>query len=395
MNKIKVVIESLPKWSYVQWFLLGFYKLQQQGKIDLVFKIPLIDSLSLYIDNYYLFGIGQRYYSGRNSFCLEGYVEIEGKKIKFCIDHQDSPFLFDAKLLDEVNIYFKMQCPKTFDEKGFRLTDKVWIPWTDHSHLDTNIPISQRGKRKGCVNLLNNVDKIRPLMVGPRHLGYGNGYHALNKGLLNYMKSKDLMTDKTLMCYFGNSLGPVPSKGIFKDSYIDYSWESDIMAKYAGMLNHPNEKRYHATKLIQQMGSAYDGRLIREGSSEGAASKVNTNQIVPLKSFCDFVSHFKYNLNISGYRLSIPNRFIESFMAGTAIVTDKLSVKWYLPFDKEVVETVEMGYLPNQEVDWERFSYDIEHLPPVEKTDICKAFDEKWEPSKVALYMISVLLNQK
>lgn len=53
----------------------------------------------------------------------------------------------------------------------------------------------------------------------------------------------------------------------------------------------------------------------------------------------------KTNLNISGYRMSVPNCFIESFMVGTAIMTDELFVKWYKPFDKEVFETIGMSYL--------------------------------------------------
>ena len=114
---------------------------------------------------------------------------------------------------------------------------------------------------------------------------------------------------------------------------------------------------------------------------------------MPLEDFCEHISHFKYNLNISGYRLSIPNRFIESFMVGTAIVTDKLAVRWYKPFDAEVFETVEMGYLSDNKVDWGRFQFDIEHLQKVDKRDVCKAFDEKWEPSKVASYMIDELLK--
>lgn len=393
MDKIRIVITSLPKWSYFQWFLLGFYKLQHRGEIEIKFKLPLIDRLSLYIDNYYLFGVGQRYYSGKNSFCLEGELRKNGLVRKFCIDHQDSPFLYDSTLLRDVNVYFKMQCPISFDERGFRLNDDVWIPWTDHAHIDPHVPISCRGTRKPIYNFFENIDKIRPLMVGPRHLGYGNGYKALNKGLLNYMISNNNNADKLLMSYFGNSKGPVPSADLTDATLCDYNWESDIIAKYAGKLEHPNEKRYRATQLIQQLGDNYDARLIREGFSDGAAEKINKDQIIPLQNFCNHISHFKYNLNISGYRLSIPNRFIESFMAGTAIITDKLSVKWYKPFDKEVFETVEMGYLQEKKVNWNQFIYDISHLPCVEKKDVCKAFEEKWEPSKVASYIINELLS--
>ena len=60
------------------------------------------------------------------------------------------------------------------------------------------------------------------------------------------------------------------------------------------------------------------------------------------------------------YCKSIPNRFIESFIIGTGIVTEKLSVEWYKPLDKvEIFETVEMGNLPMKDVEWDKFKEDF------------------------------------
>ena len=106
-----------------------------------------------------------------------------------------------------------------------------------------------------------------------------------------------------------------------------------------------------------------------------------------------FDEHFQYNLNISGYGMSIPNRFIESFLVGTAIVTDRLSLKWYRPFGPEVVETVPMGYLPMGKVDWTQFERDIKNLPDIDKGAVLKAFNEKWHPRKVAEYIIDEVLH--
>jgi hypothetical protein len=91
--------------------------------------------------------------------------------------------------------------------------------------------------------------------------------------------------------------------------------------------------------------------------------------------------------------MSIPNRFIESFLVGTAIMTDKLAVKWYKPFDKEVIETVEMGYLPKDQVNWTQFKEDILYLPNIKTEDIINEFNKKWEPSVVANYIIHTVLN--
>ena len=96
---------------------------------------------------------------------------------------------------------------------------------------------------------------------------------------------------------------------------------------------------------------------------------------------------------MSGYRKSIPNRFIESFIVDTAIMTDELSIRWYLPFDDEVRETVEMGYLRDCDVDWAQVERDIRGLRP--EADLAArvrdAYERKWSPEAVARYMLDVL----
>ena len=91
--------------------------------------------------------------------------------------------------------------------------------------------------------------------------------------------------------------------------------------------------------------------------------------------------------------MSIPNRFIESFLVGTAIMTDKLAIKWYKPFGKEVIETVPMGYLLNDKVDWSQFETDIQNLPTVSKEDVIKEYNDKWEPRVVAKYIIDTVMG--
>ena len=140
------------------------------------------------------------------------------------------------------------------------------------------------------------------------------------------------------------------------------------------------------------MGKGYDARVICDNYSDIKAAKREDLEI-PLGKFCDHIAKFEYNVNVSGYRMSIPNRFMESFIVGTAILTDKLAIKWYAPFDEEVVETVEMGYLPNSEVDWERFKQDLENLPTVDKQQVLYRFEEKWAPRKVAKYIIEETLK--
>ena len=296
--------------------------------------------------------------------------------------------MFDSKCLNEVDLYFKMNCPKEInEEKGFRLTDDVWIPYVDHEQEN---PKEFRSPRKKLVNFAENIYKVKPLVGSFRFLSRCNSYQALMQGYNNYKKNLSNQPTHKLMCYFGNAMGPKPEVNVTKP---DWNWEADIMGFYKEKLNHPNEKRAKAASLIASKGDNYDARVISEYNSDTHGVKRHEDLIVPLKDFCNHISHFEYNLNISGYRLSIPTRFLESFIVGTAILTDKLAVKWYLPFDEEVIETAEMGYLPDSKVDWDRVNNDIDKLPSVNKKRIIELYEKKWAPKQVAQYILKTVLD--
>lgn len=166
------------------------------------------------------------------------------------------------------------------------------------------------------------------------------------------------------------------------------------MGYFGDSISHPNEKRSKISQLLNTMGKNYDGRIICDDYADTNATQ-NKALIIPLPDFCDHIAGFEYNINVSGYRMSIPNRFMESFIVGTAIMTDKLAVKWYLPFDEEVVETVEMGYLPNKDVDWRQFEQDLKSLPKADKSRIIELFEQKWRPDRVANYIITTVLQKQ
>lgn len=114
-----------------------------------------------------------------------------------------------------------------------------------------------------------------------------------------------------------------------------------------------------------------------------------------MNQFESFVSKFEYNVNVSGYSLSIPSRFIDSFMVGTAVITDKLHCRWYKDFDSsEVLETVEMGYLPLNRVDWEKFTDSLRSLPQADAVRITNLYKEKWAPNVVAQYIIDTVKGE-
>jgi len=394
----KLIITELPRWNYFQWFLLGFYELEKRGDIRVKFKTNLLTKLTTLISSHvfneaYLRYL-KRYADGYN---LRGYVEYNDKTKKyFCIDSADAPFLFDGNDLAKANVYFKMQCPNNLQLDNFELAPGVYIPWQDHAHVNAELKLTECGKRKELKGFSEVQQKIAPLMVGPRKLDRTNLYERLIK---SYTKRCDYSYNekrKKLMAYFGNSDGPILTKNV-QDP--DYDWEADILSYFGDKIQHPNIKRGKACELIQSINakdeggtSLYDTRIIHNGNSDtGTTSRPDL--IVPYEEFNEFVSKFQYNLNISGYRMSIPNRFIESFMVGTGIITDKLSVRWYLPFEDELIETVPMGYLVDNQVNWTKFQQDILDSPNISPNKVRDLFTKKWTPIKVAEYIIKTIDN--
>jgi hypothetical protein len=225
-------------------------------------------------------------------------------------------------------------------------------------------------------------------MVGPRRLSWGYSYKQLHKSYEN-MLNVPTTTVKVgrVMSYFRDAKGPSP---IYKKEYPDFNEEREIMGYFESEINHPNEKRAIASDLLNKIDSRNDGRVIIDSNRVS-----HDNLVVPYNQFTQYVSKFEYNLNISGYRMSIPNRFIESFMVGTAVVTDKLALKWYAPFGKAVVETVPMGYEKNEDVDWAKFEKDISSLPIVTPSEIKLDYEQKWSPIALASYLISTVIKSK
>lgn len=390
-DRTEVVITSGYRWSYFQWFLLGFYQLEEKEKIDLKFKLPLSSFLLTKLSNDFSIRVADKLRRAfeKDSYNMDGYIVYRenGKKVKktFSIDSADAPYLFDKEKLDKSNVYFKMQCPLDLDKDGFALTERIVIPWLDHNHVDKNLKLTDRGARRA---IRIDKEKIKPLMLGPRQLSRGNSYQKLQRGYNNYIKEQEKNKSKKLMCYFGNALGPK----VEKNPIPDFDWEGDIMGYFKDEISHPNEKRAKVAEIISKIDDC-DARVI---SNKNADSRIveRAELIIPLDRFCKHIAQFKWNVNVSGYRMSIPNRFIESFMVGTGIVTDKLAVKWYKPFNEEVYETVPMGYLPMSQVDWSKFEFDMKHLPRLNSEKVVEAFEGKWAPMVVAQYIIDTVKGE-
>ncbi|MDR1339831.1 MAG: hypothetical protein LBK58_07260 [Prevotellaceae bacterium] len=375
----KIVITKIPNWSYHQWFLLGLYMLEEEKKIKLRFKVNFQTRMSLITNNKYILYLVKMWQWKVQSWRapLEGYALINGRKKYFCIDRYDDPNVFSSVLLSKVDIYFKMQCPVSFDPEGFDLTDEVKLKWIGIIYRKRKCALNFQVESKPCDNLFENLHKIKPFMIGPRRLTYGNRYKPLKAAYREYLNSSRIEKSKKLMAYFGSDESPKEMSPLYNITDCN----EGVLRK----ITHPNLKRGIAVSIIRKMGDRYDGRLITENGT------TYPELIIPLPKFCDHIAQFEYNLNISGHILSIPNRFVESFMAGTAILTDKLHVKWYQPFGEEVRETVEMGYYPNEKVDWKKFEKDLSDLPKVNREKILESFHDKWSPGAAAKYILTTL----
>ncbi len=374
----KIVITSVPVQyhSYFQWLILGLYELQNNKEIAFQFRLPFYQYAYFFMLNDYLRREGYRFLSRykmlkNESYAMTGFsIDDRGNRKRFVFDIADSPFAFDANFLQSSDIYFKAQCPKNIDVKGFRLSDKVYIPYADA--------------------VLINRHKIKPAMLGPRRLAWSIKYWALKDAYNQYLSHQTTQKKGRLMCYFGGAKGPAVKEVVSSNGNFD--GEDIIMSRFANELQHPNEKRYQLFRIIRKMGAGCDARVINKAGVQDDAVYLTKDAPVPLKDFTQHVAKFQYNANISGFRLSIPNRFIESFMVGTAIVTDQLSVKWYRSFEEEVVELLEMGYLPNDQVSWQLIEEKLTSLKEVDAQKVIGQYNKQWAPIAFGRYVVSQLV---
>lgn len=283
-----------------------------------------------------------------------------------------------------------MQCPKVIKDEGFYIGN-VCIPWVDYEYVEGVGKYALKGKRQECVEFVKYKNKIRPLLVAVRSMGRNNSFKALDTAYKNLLTARQVSQIGKAMCYFGNAKGPKPS-GCKENP--DFDWEADIISVYANQLNHPNEKRAKIVSILEKLGEGYDARIIENDFSDGGTKK-QSSLVIPFKYFSKHVAKFEYNINVSGYRMSIPGRFMDSFVCGTAIATDNLSVKWYRPFDDEVVEIGAMGYLPDNEIDYTAIKEKIKNLKSTNRQSIIDKYEKCWAPEKCAEYIIDTALNDR
>ena len=197
----KVVITDLSnRYHYYQWFIYGMQKLSRNGEIEFKYKIPFLQRIAT-IDNssllvrivnnikYKLFGNIEI----KTKAYLKGYIEKDGKRHTFCIDSADSPNMFNGELLRDVDCYFKIQCPKEFDKRGFKIGN-VYIPFFDVHFLHEEDNGKRKGARKLCPEAYQFNNKIKPLFLAVRSMGRtAAGVRGINLRDNDYVVGSDIL----------------------------------------------------------------------------------------------------------------------------------------------------------------------------------------------------------
>jgi hypothetical protein len=158
------------------------------------------------------------------------------------------------------------------------------------------------------------------------------------------------------------------------------------------MYQHPNLKRGNFVRYLRSLvSSEVVARLVHSADSSLIGSALNDDA-----DYADVVASAAFNVNVSGLSLSLPFRFIDSFMLGTAVATDNLSIHWYQPFDsEEVVELGTMGYELNEDVNWPDIENRLRHLVDSDPAHdaqraahILDRYQKLWSPEALARYVM-------
>ncbi len=374
----KITFFNIPPrtLAYYDWLITGLELLEEAGEIEIEYRghwwdrllrchpkaLRILRRLSpAFVD----------FCSPVDSICLTGCLEYKGAVANFAVDIADSPFVFALALLETVDVYFKLQCPKTFDPAGFPINKNIRAPY----HPD--------------VFIFQN--KIRPGMLG-RPLGHSL---SLRRNLPILRRWEDLTKtpkSNSIFASFGtiDELPPRTPRTPLPAQY-NYFSETTLLARYRGQLHSPNQKRSKVVKILRDMNKPdIDARLWRTE---------DRSLHTPALSDAEYALHTARAatvINISGLRRSIPYRICDTLLTGGLIATDTLAIKWYQPFEPfEVKEIGDLGYEMDEDVDWPAIASTLADIHANSGTtpDIARArtdaYQRKWSPRAFARYFIS------
>lgn len=345
--------------GYFDWLVTGFGILQQQGALELRFKLPAAKAALSY--RYIRWGakaIAPALVKRINGtmWWLEGEIDFGGTLSKFVFDVTDHGNSYAEHLLPHCHRYFKCQLPDSF-------------PNPQSICKDISRPMPPAA--------IEYAGKVKPAMLG-RPLSRALDVRK-NMRILNDWESKASAKKSTrVLAYFGGDSDPE---------------STDRLRDYQGLYQHPNLKRGRLVRYLRKCDTdRVDARLVRSQDSTLIGPELSDDD-----SYARKVASAAYNLNISGLSLSLPFRFIDSFVVGTSIATDTLGIHWYEPFDKEeVIELGTMGYEMEDDVCWAEIEARLKEIvesDPANDGARCRHLRDRyqrfWSPEALAKYVLS------
>jgi hypothetical protein len=133
MNRVRVILRDIPvdQFRYYDWLTTGLAQLAECGAIDFQFQMTAVGAL---------FRLHPKVLPAMQKFApsllarlrtdvARGEVLLGARRVAFAFDVLDSPYMFDVKLLQETDVYFKCQCPAKLDERGFPIARGAWVPF--------------------------------------------------------------------------------------------------------------------------------------------------------------------------------------------------------------------------------------------------------------------------
>ncbi|MDB6057520.1 MAG: hypothetical protein JWO95_1364 [Verrucomicrobiales bacterium] len=383
MSKPAVVITSMPPrtQSYFDWLLTGLGVLQEEGRATLRFEDrwwnralrahPKVMAAAWRMGDDFV-----EFVSPMDAVCLTGRVELADKVVSFAMDVADAPFNFALGHLEAADLYFKCQCPKSFEPEGYPLNRHVRIPY--HPEV------------------FRLQEKIRPGMLG-RPLAVGTNLKKNLRVLRQWESAAAPRKDVRIFASFAHDRGVKPRTS--RDplpSAFNYESENSLIKRWGDSIHHPNRKRERIVEMLRRMEKAdVNARIWRTENAAVGGPMLSDAE------YREMVGRAAVVVNVSGLRRSLPFRFMDAFMSGAAVATDTIGTRWPKPWESgtEIFEFGDLGYELDEEVDWKavgkRFHeiYDWagksgEHFKVVQDL-----YRKKWAPQVYAGYVVDECLK--
>jgi hypothetical protein len=380
----KVIIQSLPirNRGYFEWLYTGLQQLHELGKIELKHEGSTWDRFLR--EHPRVFGKLDQYFPDLckllfpvDHFTLFGRVEMGDQQMRFAYDVTDSPFTYALAHLELCDCYFKTQCPITIENAGFPLSSSINVPYHPLvlEKKASILPAMSTGPITSTFNLKRNLRLLR-----------------------SYQQIVSATKKLKIFASFGGDRGP-PSWSMqdLPPAPHNFHNERSIVTRYGNAIQHPNEKRAEIVRILRKWGATdVDGRIWNSRDPEIQGDALQWND------YLRTVSQSVYNINVSGFRRSLPFRFLDSFQVGCGILTDTIGTRWYAPFERglEVLEYGDAGYEARQSTDWSviesrlRSIYESIDLAENRSAEIQAQFEKKWHPIRLAEYFLKACCDR-